>query len=93
LLTDGDQECIGITLRRAKDSLPESLPIALQRLIECVGQIPLAEILRLATELAERHAIDSALRHAASDPAVAAAFLQIDEAELSERLQRLGPRE
>lgn len=93
LLTDGDQECIGITLRRAKDSPPESLPMALQRLVERVGQIPLAEILRQATELAERHAIDSALRHAANDPRVAAAFLQIDQDELSERIQRLGPSE
>jgi transcriptional regulator PpsR len=93
LLTDGDQECIGITLRRAEDSPPDSLPLALQRLVERVGQIPLAEILRQATELAERHAIDSAMRHAASDPGVAAALLQIDEAELSQRMQRLGPSE
>lgn len=97
LLAEGDQECIGITLRRvdaltggatAPDGL-DGLARQLEQLLGRVGELPLADLMREAAALAERHAIRTALRRSA-DAAGAAAMLGIPDDELRQRVQRLG---
>ncbi len=91
LMADGDQECIGLTLRRLREGpATEALPAALQRLVERVGHLPLADLVRQAADLTERHAIEAALRKAADDLGGAAALLGLDEVDLAQRLHRLG---
>lgn len=95
LLADGDQECIGLTLRRSTrsatdDASPDPLAVALQDLIKRVGDLPLPELMRQAAELAERHAIEAAMRRAASELRAAATLLGLDDHDLALRLHRLG---
>lgn len=90
LMTDGDQECIGLTLRRHTGAGSAALPAALRSLVERVGSLPLTELLQQAVELTERHAIEAALRRAADDVRGAAKLLGLDDADLAQRLVRLG---
>lgn len=98
LIAEGDQECIGLTLRRvgagpAPTNGGEdigSLAVDLSRLLDRVGEFPLAELMRQAAAVAERHAVASALTRCAHDARAAAALLGIPDAELQERVQRLG---
>ncbi|MEK8031260.1 PAS domain-containing protein [Ideonella sp. DXS29W] len=95
LLADGDQECIGLTLRRVAltsgDEAPsDKLAAALRGLIERVGELPLPELMQQAAELAERHAIESAMHRAASELRAAARLLGLNDHDLALRLQRLG---
>ena len=95
LLADGDQECIGLTLHRTAASwtaaaAPDRLTVALQTLMGRVGELPLNELMRQAAGLAERHAVEAALRRAAHDMRIAAAMLGLDDQDLAQRLRRLG---
>lgn len=95
LLADGDQECIGFTFHRTASSwaapgVPDKLTIALQTLMERVGELPLHELMREAAGLAERHAVEAALQRAAQDLRVAAAMLGLDDQDLAQRLRRMG---
>lgn len=97
LLAEGDQECIGITLRRLDDPaaatpLPgglDGLARQLEQLLGRVGELPLAALVHEAAALAERHAIGAARRRSADDTA-AAVMLGITDDELRQRVQRLG---
>ena len=96
LLTEGDQECLGFTIRRVaarrNDVLPlaEVLAAALEDLSAQVGRIDLPALMREATRLAERHLIETALNQARGDLPAAADVLGIAPESLSLRMSRLG---
>ena len=90
LLTEGDQERIGLTLRPVEPGLAGHWIAALHGLVNQVGALSLGELMRRAADLAERQAIDVALRRASASPTAAAKLLGIGEDELAERLKRLG---
>ena len=98
LIAEGDQECIGLTLRRLGAGIAAGAADAdegLVALVEGLGrllgrgpELPLTEVLE-AARAAERHAIVLARRRSVDDRA-AAALLGIPDAELRERVHRLG---
>ena len=97
LIAEGDQECIGLTLRRlgvaaavaaTEDEGLLALVEGLGRLLGRGTELPLTEVLD-AARAAERHAIVLARRRSGDDRA-AAALLGIPDAELRERMHRLG---
>jgi len=91
LMNDGDQECIGITLVPAQPSRRDSLRAALLALLDRTGELPLAELMRRASDLTERHAVEAVLRRTAGGGrGDAASVLGLSEADLAERLERLG---
>jgi transcriptional regulator PpsR len=96
LLAESDQECIGLTLRRIDQrlaSLPPSvgeLAVALDRLATQLGVVALPELLQEATDLAERHLIDSALARVQGDRQEAANLLGVSTESLWLRMQRHG---
>jgi transcriptional regulator PpsR len=90
LMNDGDQECIGITLVPAKPSRNDSLRAALLALLDQTGELPLAELVRRTSELTERHAVETALRRTAEGRGDTASVLGLSQADLEDRLVRLG---
>jgi PAS domain-containing protein len=87
LMNDGDQECIGITLVPAQPSRRDSLRAALLALLDRTGELPLAELMRRACDLTERHAVETVLRRTAGgSQGDAASVLGLSEADLAERL-------
>lgn len=96
LLAEGDQECIGLTLRRVDlrlAALPPQvgeLAGALDRLAAQVGIVSLPELLQEATDLAERHLIDAALARTQGDPLQAAHLLGITAESLWLRMRHHG---
>ncbi len=96
LLAEGDQECIGFTLRRpvqarVLDLQPvDGLALAIENLVGQLGQASLPELMQEVNHLAERHLIRSALQHARGHSAAAAAWLGISPDNLALRLQRHG---
>lgn len=99
LIAEGDQECIGLTLRRVGSAAlpaarsegigPVELVQGLDQLLGRVGELPLAELMQQAARLAERHAISLA-RQRSTDDRAAAALLGIPDAELRDRMHGLG---
>jgi transcriptional regulator PpsR len=89
LLTDGDQECIGFTLRRAPTPVREvpalapELSVDLSRLVERVGELSLTRLVREAAALAEAHFIQLALERSGGDADAAASLLGIDRDRLA----------
>ena len=90
LMNDGDQECIGVTLVPAKPSQSDSVRSALLALLDQTGELPLLEMVRRASELTERLAVETALRRTADGRGDTASLLGLSEADLAERLARLG---
>jgi PAS domain-containing protein len=98
LLAEGDQECLGLTLRRvgsANDDLPPqvgALAIAIDTLATQVGLVTLPELLQEASDLAERHLIEAALARSDGDRLLAAQLLGISPESLWLRMRhhRLG---
>lgn len=96
LLAEGDQECIGLTLRRVDLRLaavpPQvgALASALDRLAAQVGIVTLPELLHEATDLAERHLIDAALARTQGDRLQAAQLLGITAENLWLRMRHHG---
>jgi len=89
-MNDGDQECIGLTLVPASPSRTDSLRAALMALLDQTGEVPLGELVRRASELTERHAVETALRRTADGRGDTAALLGVSDSDLVERLERLG---
>ena len=93
LLAEGDQECIGFTLRRhvvptTVDLQPlDGLAVAIENLVGQLGRVPLPELIQDATHLAERHLIRSALLRARGNTTAAAEWLGISPENLTQRLQ------
>ena len=96
LLTEGDQECLGFTIRRVAPRAPGALRTAtelahaLEDLAAQVGRVGLPELMHAASRLTERHLVRSALVSCGQDRAAAAQLLGITAAALSERLHQLG---
>ncbi|WP_158219718.1 transcriptional regulator PpsR [Ideonella sp. A 288] len=98
LLAEGDQECIGLTLRRIDTRLADvppqvgDLAAAIDRLAAQMGLATLPELMQEASDLAERHLLDSALARVDGDPLLAAKLLGISPENLWLRLRhhRLG---
>ncbi len=89
LLTEGDQECIGFTLRRTGAGEPAVsapapvLTAHLTRLVDRIGQLSLPGLVQEAAALAEAHFIQLALERTGGDADAAAALLGIDRSRLS----------
>jgi transcriptional regulator PpsR len=95
LLTDGDQECIGLTLRGPSGDMPAisargDLGSAIARLVARSGDAPLPELLVAVTDLAERQLIQDALRRAADNLGAAAAALGVNPESLQLRMRHHG---
>lgn len=95
-LDEGDQECIGFTLRRLAQ-LPATLlaPVnglaeAIEGLVGQLGRVSLPELMQEATHLAERHLIRQALARAQGDNTMAADWLGITTDSLALRMHRHG---
>ena len=99
ILAEGDQERIGLTLRRvdiavtgtanAPQQLGE-LAKAIDGLATQIGQLPLAELLQEASDIAERHLIDEAFKRSQHDSTKAAQLLGISLDNLALRVRYLG---
>ncbi|KQW40316.1 transcriptional regulator PpsR [Rhizobacter sp. Root404] len=101
LLTEGDQECIGFTVRRVarasqrpafddtqRDGLAAALQAGIETLAAGLGERALADIVRDATLLAEDHFTMLALQRTGDDLPAAAAILGVSADSLARRLQR-----
>ena len=95
-LTEGDQECIGLVLRLTTPHVAElseaqaAFAEVWTRLSDQLGTIPLPEMLRQATALAEQHFIRIALQRSAGDVAAAATLLGVSRDSLAQRQRRDG---
>jgi transcriptional regulator PpsR len=96
LLTEGDQECLGFTIRRVPVRPAAVLPLAdalgavLEDLSAQVGRVDLPALMREAARLTERHLIATALAQAHGDARAAAEVLGIAPDSLELRMRRLG---
>lgn len=101
LLTEGDQECIGFTVRRVVRASPRpvfdqangnvlaaALQAGIERLAAGLGERELADIVRDATLLAEDHFMMLALQRSRDDVPAAAAILGVSADSLARRLLR-----
>ncbi|MCE9656971.1 MAG: transcriptional regulator PpsR [Burkholderiales bacterium] len=83
LLTEGDQECIGFTIHRARvatpapEPLPQSLREGLELLAGRLGELPLATLLHDTGVLAEHHFIRLALTRSSGNAEAAALLLGV----------------
>ena len=98
LLAEGDQECIGFTIRPLTHAAAsaaaaleplELLGAAVERMTARLGELALPEVLREVAAIVERHAIQMAARQSVGDDATAKA-LGITSASLSRRQRRLA---
>ena len=89
----GGRECLGLTVRRMdvrRDAMPrqiDELAAALNRLAAQIGIVALPELLQEATDLSERHLLESALSRAEGDPLQAAQWLGISAESLWLRMR------
>ncbi len=96
LLAEGDQECIGFTLRRLaprpEPSLQpvDELAMAVENLAVQLGRVALPELMQQASLLAERHLVREALLRARGHAHTAADWLGITPESLAQRLQQHG---
>jgi transcriptional regulator PpsR len=97
LLAEGDQECLGLTLRRVATRAPAHLPPqvgalaeAIDRLSSQMGLASLPDLLQGITDLAERHLIEAALSKRNGDRQRAAEMLDITPTVLATRMRHLG---
>lgn len=96
LLAEGDQECIGFTMRRHDQlAVPllqpvDGLAAAIEGLAAQLGRVSLPELMQEATHLAERHLVLAALERARGHAATAADWLGITPESLALRLRRHG---
>ncbi|CAN5377954.1 transcriptional regulator PpsR [soil metagenome] len=98
LLTEGDQECIGFTMRRmaaqaplAAAGLSEELRAGIEQLAGQFGDAALPQLLRDATALAERYFLQLAADRAAGDDAAAAELLGVSRDGLARRRRKHAP--
>ncbi len=91
-----DKQCLGFTIRsigrRLKSELPapQELPRSVEQLTALVGRVSLKELVREATDLIERLAIEAALRLTGDNRASAAEILGLSRQSLYVKLRRYG---
>jgi transcriptional regulator PpsR len=96
LLAEGDQERIGLRLRKLQPAADAAtgpvcqLSLGISHLADQVGLQALPQLLQQATLLAERHLISTALARSQSRIREASALLGIPVATLQQRMQHLG---
>ncbi len=84
LLTEGEQECIGFTIRPVASAAqlsaqePDALQLALAQLCANVGNTPMPELIRQGVELLERNFVRLAMAQSNADPSAAAHLLGIE---------------
>jgi transcriptional regulator PpsR len=95
LLTEGDQECVGFTIRRvaqraaAGARIATELAQAIDALVAQVGRVGLPELMQAASRLTERYLVRSALESSGHNHVAAAHRLGISVATLEEKLHLL----
>ena len=95
LLAEGDQECIGLTLRRVEQRQPaagstfDDLAAALSSLSGQLGQTALPDLMRQISAIAERQLIEKALNRAQDEHLLAAQILGITVENLWLRMHNL----
>ena len=96
LLEDGDQECIGLTLRRkptaeaATGHLLEQFAAAVDQLTAQLGSMALPELMQQANRLAERHLLGARMQLVEGHLDTAAELLAMTRESLRARLQWHG---
>ena len=96
LLAEGDQECVGLTMRRVGSRPPleagaaEELASAMGRLALQLGATPLGTLVAQTSTLAERHWIETALRRTGGDIALAADLLHVSAETLAQSMHQHG---
>jgi transcriptional regulator PpsR len=96
LLTDGEQEAVGITLRTLAAAPPwqaattDSAPTWLAEIEHRLGRDPLSALVADAQRLAERHLVNAALLRSHGDAAACAGLLGLDGPGLAALFARLG---
>ena len=98
LQTEGDQECIGLRLRRLQPKSEvaaaagklDPLALACARLADQMGVVAVPQLLQQAAAVAERHLITEALARCQGRMPEAGSLLGIPESTLQERMQHLG---
>jgi transcriptional regulator PpsR len=95
-IEDGEQPCYGFTIRSAgrqlapEGTLGETLPRSASQLAGLVGQVPLKNLVREATDLIERMCIDTALQIVDDNRASAAELLGLSRQSLYMKMRRYG---
>lgn len=94
LLPDGDQECIGFTIRRSEDAATAGNALAAMAEVLTVqmGTLDLPNLMREVAQHAERHFVRTALDRSGGHTSEAARLLGITEDTLQAGLQRLNIR-
>lgn len=93
---DGGQQCFGFTIRdigpRPSPIAPgvSALPAAAGQLTDLVGRVPLKELVREATDVIEKLAIEAALELTGNNRASAAEMLGLSRQSLYVKLRRYG---
>jgi DNA-binding NtrC family response regulator len=88
-MTEGDQECIGFTVRPATPASagialrPQPLHEGIDFLARQLGELPLSALIREAAALAERHFVEQALRRAEGDVDAAALLLGVERTQIT----------
>lgn len=95
-VTDGNRPCFGFTLRDVgprpipNEVAAGGLPAAAGQLTELVGRVPLKELVREATDVIEKLAIEAALELTKDNRASAAEMLGLSRQSLYVKLRRYG---
>ncbi len=98
LLAEGDQECIGLTMRQVQTQADLAaravgeLAAAIDRLGVQMGETALPDLLLQASTLAERHLISAAVMRAQGDTGRAAELLGVSRQSLIARMRGLDLR-
>lgn len=90
LVTDGDQERIGLCLQPQTPTDSDAFVAALQALMAQAQALPLAGLLQQVGALTEHHAISNTLMRTRGNQAACADLLGIEADDLALRLARLG---
>lgn len=92
LLPDGDQECIGFTIRRSEEAATagNALAALVEVLTVQMGTLDLPNLMREVAEHAERHFVRTALDRSGGRTSEAARLLGITENALQAGVQRLN---
>lgn len=95
LMTEGEQACLGFTLRPANDpvlqaALPDELVQSLADLTHRVGRVPLSDLLEEMNARADKWLISQALNRAGGLQTVAAEMLGLTPEVLVMRMQQHG---